>query len=548
MFLGGSGGEPAPSPPKPSPAPKAQEDDDKDNIPEVNGPTLCEITGELCQVLDDGSIKSEIQGVKVLVKEDLDQKYQYVLELYSDGNKLLMQRVDGDMNMLFSHKERSMQWFAAGTLRRVIADGSITDFSDTFSELLWQAVNHDAFKKVITKKEDQDFYKKSNFIDYAMEDCSEDEDASEEDDRQLLFDKREYRYEGEHSRPDFFQNHEPLSQKSLVNLNVGTALDFSFVTKNSDIAVMKTSENNRIINVISDQIKLNGEEFSPEQTMLFGNDRSMMMIHPLDNHKGTLLQMNLDRGEIVQEWQPGDGQKIRRFAPATKFGSLNDEKTFVVTSNNMVGRMDTRVNPKQGAVAKHVYAKSMGFSAIATNGAGNVVVGNDKGEIRLFTNPGDSRAKSSIPGLGDEIIGIDVTEDGHWVLATTPRYLMLVQTWNGDDGKTGFQKSCKPQPIKLALKHEDVLRYGITKLRFTPAHFNVGHFKETLIATSTGPFIVMWDIAKVIKKKDRFAYTIKRAPESCSQVAEGPLFQYNHSERLVVNTGEEVYQEKVGKN
>merc|ERR1712150_168591 len=126
-----------------------------------------------------------------------------------------------------------------------------------------------------------------------------------------------------------------------------------------------------------------------------------------------------------------------------------------------------------------------------------------------------------------------------------PRYLMLINTRNSESGKTGFEKSIKPAPIKLSIRHQDILKFGIMKLRFTAAHFNVGEFKESLIVTSTGPYIVMWDMSKVVRKKDRFAYTIEQT--RAEGVAEGPLFNYNTSDRIVVNSGFEVFQEEVAR-
>lgn len=43
---------------------------------------------------------------------------------------------------------------------------------------------------------------------------------------------------------------------------------------------------------------------------------------------------------------------------------------------------------------------------------GQIAVGSAKGEIRLFDRLGLSRAKTTLPGVGDPIIGMDTTEDG----------------------------------------------------------------------------------------------------------------------------------------
>jgi hypothetical protein len=83
-----------------------------------------------------------------------------------------------------------------------------------------------------------------------------------------------------------------------------------------------------------------------------------------------------------------------------------------------------------------------------------VVAGDSKGELRLYSDI-SKRAKTALPGLGgqylpsihfqhpsnmnacmntshcmiiDGVIGVDVTEDGKYVLATTKAYLLLIPT------------------------------------------------------------------------------------------------------------------------
>lgn len=62
----------------------------------------------------------------------------------------------------------------------------------------------------------------------------------------------------------------------------------------------------------------------------------------------------------------------------------------------------------------------------------------------------------------------------------------------------------KPRPIKLQLSIEDLARYGIKQVDFTPAEFDSGRdvfssggSVESLIVTSTGNFFVKWNFRKV---------------------------------------------------
>jgi len=58
---------------------------------------------------------------------------------------------------------------------------------------------------------------------------------------------------------------------------------------------------------------------------------------------------------------------------------------------------------------------------------GKFLVGSKKGEIRLYDKLG-KKAKTLLPGLGDEINGVDVTHNGHWIVATCSFYLLVIPT------------------------------------------------------------------------------------------------------------------------
>jgi hypothetical protein len=50
-------------------------------------------------------------------------------------------------------------------------------------------------------------------------------------------------------------------------------------------------------------------------------------------------------------------------------------------------------------------------------------------------------AKTALPGIGDPIIGIDVTGNGRYVIATCKTYLMLIDVLNPENKKLGFDAS-----------------------------------------------------------------------------------------------------------
>lgn len=53
--------------------------------------------------------------------------------------------------------------------------------------------------------------------------------------------------------------------------------------------------------------------------------------------------------------------------------------------------------------------------------------------------------------------------DGHWILATTKTYILLIPTMC-NNGKTGFEHRMgkeKPTPKKLCIHIKDLTKYGI---------------------------------------------------------------------------------------
>lgn len=188
-------------------------------------------------------------------------------------------------------------------------------------------------------------------------------------------------------------------------------------------------------------------------------------------------------------------------------------------SHNAIYQVDPRLSGnKLAASSLQKYATKTAFTTAATTDVGYIAVGSEKGDIRLFDRLG-IRAKTQLPALGEPIIGVDVSGDGHWVLATTKTYLLLIDVAHKETGKSGFQrafpKDAKPQPRRLALTPSHAAQFQHETGRpisFTPAKFNAKEGEsgaETMIVTATGPFVVTWSMKKILKgQKD--PYSIKR--------------------------------------
>ena len=249
--------------------------------------------------------------------------------------------------------------------------------------------------------------------------------------------------------------------------------------------------------------------------MLHGQDRSMIMMDP--KNKNALYNLDLETGKVVDEWKMNEGINVNNFLPDAKFAQMTPNQTFVGTSHNAVFRIDPRLSGNEKMVDSQYkqYASKNDFSAATTTSNGKLAIASNKGDIRLFDSIGKN-AKTQLPALGDPIIGIDVTSDGRWIVATCKTYLLLIDTLIGQgryEGTLGFDRSfpadAKPIPRKLTLKPEHVA-YMDDEINFTSARFNQGeNAQETNIVTSTGPYVVTFNF-KRIKQGKLDAYKIQR--------------------------------------
>jgi len=219
---------------------------------------------------------------------------------------------------------------------------------------------------------------------------------------------------------------------------------------------------------------------------------------------------------------------------------MSSEPTFIGHSRNALFRIDPRVSGNKLVDSElKQYVTKNDFFAAATTDKGYIAVASNKGDIRLFDRLGIN-AKTHLPALGEPILGIDVSANGKWILATCRTYLLLVDAELSEGkyaGKLGFEKGFgkdqKPKPRRLALTPSHVAQFQQeTKapISFTTAKFNTGlDANETSIITSTGPFIITWNMNKVIKgSKD--AYTIKRYAED----VKADNFEFGSDKNVIV--------------
>jgi hypothetical protein len=87
----------------------------------------------------------------------------------------------------------------------------------------------------------------------------------------------------------------------------------------------------------------------------------------------------------------------------------------------------------------------------------------------------------------------------------------------------------KPKPKILKINGNDIVKYGLSQINFTPARFNIDKANgETNIITSIGEYIINWNFTKVLKGIIN-DYKIKKVDQNVL----GNQFKYNKNQIVV---------------
>ncbi|KAJ9148656.1 VID27-domain-containing protein [Pleurostoma richardsiae] len=471
-----------------------------------------------------GSFVLQDASVTATVSEIGD--WQYWLQVGTPDREWLGIPVTADINPVFNFEflsfifnQFSEDGSAYSWLLRFKDQATLERFQEGLLRALWEQLNEIKWTKIKEKERD---YVADAFADLAMEDVAEEEEEETEEERTEEEEDddaaQSEKYDSDEEQDDV--SYQPADKDVNKAIAVGYKHDRSFVVRGSKIGVFKHTPNNRLefSTNISKVETPQGKLFSPKKVMLHNEDSNMILQN--DNEPNRLYRMDLEYGKVVDEWKVHDDIPVVTFAPENKFAQMTHEPTFLGISKNALYRVDPRLAGSKLVDSQlKQYVSKNDFSAISTTEKGYIAVASNKGDIRLFDRLGIN-AKTHIPALGEPILGLDVSADGRWVLATCRTYLLLVdalQKSGKNEGKLGFERSfaadAKPQPRRLALTPEHVAQFAHETgkgVSFTPAKFNVGEgSEETSIITATGPYVVEWGLKKVLRGA-KHPYMIKR--------------------------------------
>jgi hypothetical protein len=192
----------------------------------------------------------------------------------------------------------------------------------------------------------------------------------------------------------------------------------------------------------------------PDNLLLYGGGERILLSDA--QSYDAILNLNIERG-IVTGKNPvhksfgsaGDvGFKVNKFDYNVQGEYAQFDKCAIGVNSNHLMRFDVT----SGTVVHHkAYERNPGFTCVATDERGTIVVGDREGGLRVFADVG-KRAVKAIPGLGDPITHVQVSPGGD-VLATTDLYFVLLPRFMYMEGK-GLHISKLPMELARYLRVE----------------------------------------------------------------------------------------------
>lgn len=461
-----------------------------------------------------------------VVKDDNTRAFLMCVYAQEDGRKIMESELDNTMTGKFYTETTSVVWLLnlddsaePSTHGEKVPDPDkciclsvkidnqkdFERFREQYSVCLYE-VNHQAsMDDLKLKDDDRGYIADIDRDDVDPMDIDDDYDYEAEEERHI-------REERKSDRASIGGTRDGMRNAQLA---VSANTDRTFVLRGNKMGVFRTGTDGAALATTvpfldpSDSKK----SFAPSNIFLHEGDTSMLVLDANDDSR--IMRMDLERGEVVDTWS-GPVMKhntVKNVHKVSKYSNLTGTKEFVGLNKNCLLRMDPRTSEFVVQSKKYAASTRAKLDCVATTGSGQLAVASENGDIRLYDQIGKN-AKTHLPGLGDRIIGIDVSEDGNFILATTAKYLLVINTVvKGEKTYSGFTKSMgknKPTPRKLVIKPEDIVRYRMGEINFTAAHFNTGRSTlERSIVTSSGPFLITWNF-RAVKTGRLDAYKINR--------------------------------------
>lgn len=371
---------------------------------------------------------------------------------------------------------------------------------------------HETEEEYFEKMERENFCSSSNLkneIDEVSEDKFDEEYLSVSSENSHNEDAN-YKYQDDKSNT-IYKSTDDSKNEHLV---VGDEL--AFVTRGSSVGVFGNTEKGlQFRENLSDIMKVSAKK-------IIAHDNCKSLIFLDKNEADKLHKIDLERTDVVESWEIN--KNINDYFSSQK---NQDAPTLIGLSDYSVFRIDPRISKK--VTESKDYKTKNQFNCGMSTSQGHVAVASKNGDLRLYDKI-DKRAKSLLPGFGDEVKFVDVTTNGRNIICTCKNYLLLYTVDGNYKNQVGKDK---PVPRKLSLKPEH-LAYIKEEVNFTPAKFSTDKNEDSII-TSTSKYVIKWNLQDVINNKC-FNYTINK----CSDLVVADNFEFGANDNIIVAMPDDV--------
>lgn len=371
---------------------------------------------------------------------------------------------------------------------------------------------HETEEEYFEKMERENFCSSSNLkneIDEVSEDKNDEEYLSVSSENSHNEDAN-YKYQDDKSNT-IYKSTDDSKNEHLV---VGDEL--AFVTRGSSVGVFGNTEKGlQFRENLSDIMKISAKK-------IIAHDNCKSLIFLDKNEADKLHKIDLERTDVVESWEIN--KNINDYFSSQK---NQDAPTLIGLSDYSVFRIDPRISKK--VTESKDYKTKNQFNCGMSTSQGHVAVASKNGDLRLYDKI-DKRAKSLLPGFGDEVKFVDVTTNGRNIICTCKNYLLLYTVDGNYKNQVGKDK---PVPRKLSLKPEH-LAYIKEEINFTPAKFSTDKNEDSII-TSTSKYVIKWNLQDVINNKC-FNYTINK----CSDLVVADNFEFGANDNIIVAMPDDV--------
>lgn len=432
----------------------------------------------------------------------LKEKFEYAFQIIGEDNDIIMRTKVKPSCLQSINKEAGVfMWIHESTLESGELGISAYNFyftegDDKYIENLSQILSKITFE-VQTGVEYEENVKEDDMdwmADGFIEDIRDDEEAKSE------YEPEKDMYSG-FDDVSMANDDNDAENQEYENAGIVQAFDYdrAFVARGDGYGVYSANDKNKMqyygdFNII--------EEYQgkpAENMLLHDGETKLLFIDP--SRRDKIQCYDFQKEKVVEEWEAKGGAQFKSFFHEQKNAQVSGNQQIIACSEKGMFTLDPRINKANKEASSKVYATNYFFTKIAATYDGKIAVGSKNGEIRLYTKMGQN-AKTVLPGTGENIIAMDSTKDGKFILLTHRNYILLIRT-TCSNGKTGFEHKMgkeKPKPKKLKLSNNDIITHKLSNCSFTKASFdNSENSDETIIVASIGDYVVIWKLKQVLK-------------------------------------------------